>query len=127
MGEYLGVVQRMCYTHGVSWTVETTGEFDKWFESLAAKQQDKVAAGVAILRELGPAARRPVVDSIKSSRHSNMKELRRGTIRVLFAFDPERSALLLVGGDKRDRWESWYAEMIPKADDLFDKHLQRER
>jgi hypothetical protein len=54
-----------------------------------------------------------------------MKELRpRGeTIRVLFAFDPRRSAILLLGGDKRDRWSEWYAEMIPVADRLYEEHL----
>jgi hypothetical protein len=54
-----------------------------------------------------------------------MKELRPrgGFIRILFAFDPRRTAILLVGGDKRDRWSSWYEEMIPVADQLFDEHL----
>lgn len=52
-----------------------------------------------------------------------MKELRTSTTRVLFAFDPARSAILLIGGDKRDRWQQFYAEMIPLADRLFDEHL----
>jgi hypothetical protein len=56
-----------------------------------------------------------------------MKELRRGSLRVLFAFDPDRMALLLVGGDKRNNWEKWYREAIPVADDLFDEHLRRVR
>jgi len=68
-----------------------------------------------------------VVDSIKGSRHSNMKELRAGTLRVLFAFDPSRTAVLLLGGDKRDRWQQWYREAIPEADDLLEEHLQRVR
>ena len=78
-------------------------------------------------REDGPALGRPVVDSIKGSRHSNMKELRAGTLRVLFAFDPSRTAVLLLGGDKRDRWQQWYREAIPEADDLLEEHLQRVR
>lgn len=53
-----------------------------------------------------------------------MKELRAGTIRVLFCFDPRRNAILLIGGDKRDRWEQFYAEMVPVADSLYDEHLE---
>src|SRR6185312_3104860 len=66
---------------------------------------------------------RPLVDTVEGSRHANMKELRASTARVLFAFDPARSAILLIGGDKRDRWQQFYAEMIPLADQLFDEHL----
>ena len=46
-----------------------------------------------------------------------------GTIRILFAFDPRRAAILLLGGDKRDRWQEFYVQMIPLADQLFDEHL----
>ncbi len=52
-----------------------------------------------------------------------MKDLRAGMIRVLFAFDPRRSAILLIGGDKCDRWQEFYERMIPLADELFDEHL----
>jgi hypothetical protein len=109
----------------VSWRIETTAEFDGWVDDLAKDLQDRVAAGVALLREAGPAAGRPLVDSIKGSSHSNMKEMRTGTIRVLFAFDPHRTAILLVGGDKRGQWESWYRRAIPRADRLLDQHLLR--
>jgi len=111
----------------VSWDVETTPGFDSWFESLPQVQQNRIVAVVGLLREQGPALPRPLVDSIKGSRHKNMKELRRGSIRVLFAFDPDRMALLLVGGDKRNNWDRWYREAIPAADDLFDEHLRRVR
>jgi hypothetical protein len=53
-----------------------------------------------------------------------MKELRSGSMRVLFAFDPRRVAILLIGGDKRDEWQDWYEEMIPVADDLYDNHVR---
>jgi hypothetical protein len=84
-----------------------------------------VAIAVEALEERGPALGRPFVDTVKGSRLPNMKELRfRGeSIRVLFAFDPRRSAILLLGGDKRDRWSEWDAEMIPLADHLYDEHL----
>jgi transcriptional regulator with XRE-family HTH domain len=80
---------------------------------------------VEALEERGRALGRPFVDTIKGSRHPNMKELRsRGeTIRVLFAFDPCRSAILLIGGDRWDRWSEWYAEMIPMADRLLRRAL----
>ena len=88
--------------------------------------QGLVGGGELLLRLLeqrGPGLGRPLVDSVKGSRHANMKELRAGTIRVPFAFNPKRTALLLIGGDKRDRWQEFYAQMIPLADDLFDEHL----
>jgi hypothetical protein len=55
-----------------------------------------------------------------------MKELRSrsGNLRVLFAFDPRRTAILLIGGDKTGRWQQWYAKMIPIADDLYDEYLE---
>lgn len=70
------------------------------------------------------------MDSVVGSRHSNMKELRPGStgrsaIRVLFAFDPKRKAVLLVGGDKSGDWKGWYKKNIPIADDRFDEHLER--
>lgn len=111
----------------MSWSTDSTEKFDRWFESLAEEKQDSILAAVSLLEEEGPALGRPVVDSIENSRHSNMKELRRGTLRVLFAFDPSRIAILLVGGDKRGEWNRWYKKAIPEADDLFDDHLQRQR
>lgn len=78
------------------------------------------------MEERGPALGRPIVDGIKSSRHPNMKELipAGGNLRILFAFDPRRTAILLMGGDKTNRWREWYAETVPVADDLYDGHLE---
>ena len=75
--------------------------------------------------ESGPARGRPLVDTIAMSRHANMKELRSpgGFLRILFAFDPRRSAILLIGGNKKGRWASWYRQMVPLADQLYDDHL----
>lgn len=111
----------------MSWEIDSTERFDEWFEALPAKKQQSVVSVVGLLREDGPALGRPAVDSIKGSRHSNMKELRAGTLRVLFAFDPRRTAILLLGDDKRDRWEKWYREAVPEADDLLDAHLRQVR
>ncbi|MGH2974096.1 MAG: type II toxin-antitoxin system RelE/ParE family toxin [Solirubrobacterales bacterium] len=108
----------------MSWEVEPTSEFDSWFADLDPAVQDSIFAAVAVLEDRGPALGRPLVDSVRESRHSNMKELRvRGTIRILFAFDPSRKAILLLGGDKRGR-SDWYDKAIPKADRLFDRHLE---
>lgn len=54
-----------------------------------------------------------------------MKELRPpgGFLRVLFAFDPRRQAILLLGGDKSNDWSGWYERNIPLADDLYDQYL----
>ena len=109
------------------WEVEYTDQFEEWWHSLQDVQQDAVAAAVEILEDSGPSLGRPLVDTIKGSRHSNMKELRPGTtgiLRVLFAFDPRRHAILLIGGDKTGRWHEWYDEILPVADDLYDAHLQ---
>jgi hypothetical protein len=79
------------------------------------------------LRDKGPALGRPLVDTVKASRHRNMKELRPGStgrteVRVLFAFDYERKAILLLGGDKSNDWKGWYKTNIPIADERFEQH-----
>jgi hypothetical protein len=83
-----------------------------------------------ILAEFGPALGRPLVDTIHRSRHRNMEELRPGSkgrseVRILFAFDPRRRAVMLVAGDKSYDWDKWYTRNIKVADDLFDEHLAR--
>jgi hypothetical protein len=107
------------------WQVEFTDQFEQWWDQLSMEEQASIDVTVEVLQERGPGLRRPFVDTVKGSRHANMKELRPrgGFIRILFAFDPRRMAILLLGGDKRDRWRSWYEEMIPVADRLFDEHL----
>jgi hypothetical protein len=109
------------------WEVLYTDEFGAWFETLTEDQQDAVIARVDLLEAEGPALGRPTVDTIAGSRHPNMKELRvskGGAIRILFAFDPRRQAVLLIGGDKRGQWQAWYEKAIPLADDLFDDYLR---
>jgi hypothetical protein len=105
------------------WEVECTDKFDEWFDGIGEEAQEDVALAVEKLEERGPALPRPLVDTVEGSRHSNMKELRSlGTnIRVLFGFDPRRMAILLIGGDKTDRWSEFYEEMIPVADDVCDE------
>ena len=86
--------------------------------------RDPGRAGGRGTAEEGPALGRPLVDRIQGSRIHHLKELRPGSaarseIRVLFAFDPTRSALLLLGGDKAGNWQRWYKENIPVAERLY--------
>ncbi|MGZ2223773.1 type II toxin-antitoxin system RelE/ParE family toxin [Glutamicibacter nicotianae] len=91
-----------------------------------------MVAAIELLEEHGPQLGRPIVDTVLSSRHRNMKELRPGSagrseLRVMFAFDPERSAIMLIAGDKTGNWTRWYKENIPLADGIFDDHLRKLR
>ena len=109
------------------WEVEYTDEFEQWWLDLTQEQQEALDARVMLLAEHGPGLKRPVVGNIEASRHANMKELRTSkgaALRVLFAFDPRRHAILLLGGDKSGEWSDWYEWAVPQADDLYDTHLQ---
>ena len=82
---------------------------------------------VGLLRKLGPQLGRPQADTLKGSKHSNLKELRfradNGVWRVAFAFDPKRRAILLVGGDKAGvSKDKFYRHLIEVADHRFDQH-----
>ena len=85
-----------------------TTEAEAWMLAPDDNDYDAIMARIELLEERGPSLGRPVVDSIEGSRHPNMKELRAGSMRALFAFDPARRAIVLVGGDKRDDWTAWY-------------------
>ncbi|HEY7414099.1 MAG TPA: type II toxin-antitoxin system RelE/ParE family toxin [Ktedonobacteraceae bacterium] len=110
----------------MAWEVEYTDEFDAWWETLTIVQQEAINTAVTLLEASGPGWGRPFVDTISSSRHPNMKELRprRGHLRILFAFDPRRTAILLLGGDKSGRWQEWYEVAIPQAEELYDLYLE---
>jgi len=106
------------------WTILTLPEFDVWFEGLTEREQDGLDAPIRTLEQIGPILGRPYVDTLKDSKHSNMKELRKpgGTLRVLFAFDAKRRAVLLIGGDKSGD-SMFYERMIPIADRLLEEYL----
>jgi len=93
---------------------------------LNPEDANRIAAAFDELERQGPGLGRPFVDSIKGSRHHNMKELRSvgGHLRALFAFDPRRHAIVLLGGDKTNDWHGWYERNIPIADRLYDEHLR---
>ena len=101
-----------------------------WLASLDNDSREQVVAAIELLEDRGPQLGRPIVDTVSSSRHRNMKELRPGSsgrteLRILFAFDPARQAIMLIAGDKSGNWKQWYAHNIPRADDLFDEHVRR--
>jgi hypothetical protein len=114
----------------VAWEVEYTDEFEAWWTSLGEDEQVEVSAKVELLEEHGPNLPRPHADVITSSRHANMKELRGKVagrhLRVLYAFDPRRTALLLIGGDKTGD-AKWYDRLVPLADELLDRHIAQLR
>jgi hypothetical protein len=112
----------------MAWDVEYTDQFEAWWNDLSDAEQAEINAKVDLLQEHGPSLTRPHSDVITTSRHSHMKELRGKVherhLRVLYAFDPRRTALLLIGGDKTGD-SKWYQKFVPVADDLFDRHLAR--
>jgi hypothetical protein len=112
------------------WEVELTDEFERWWQSLTPDEQESLAASVELLRQVGPQLARPHADVLKGSKHANMKELRTQhqgrPLRTLFAFDPRRCAILLIGGDKTGD-DRFYERMIPLADQLYDQHLEKLR
>ena len=111
----------------MEWDVEYTDEFEEWWNELTVDEQEDVAAKLMVLQQVGPALRRPHSDVIAMSRHSNMKELiiqhAGRPYRVLYAFDPRRSAILLIGGDKTGD-KRWYEKYVPVADRLYGEHLK---
>ncbi|BBK43638.1 toxin RelE [Allostella vacuolata] len=110
----------------MGWCAEYTNEFGVWWDSLSEAEQVSVDAHVRKLEQRGPSLPFPYSTGIKGSRHSHMRELRIQSggkpLRVFYAFDPRRMAILLIGGDKTgDR--RFYDRMIPIADALYDEHL----
>ena len=111
----------------MTWEVEYTEEFERWWSLLDEYEQRSVAASVELLRETGPRLGRPHVDTLRGSNHAHMKESRTQhqgrPFRTLFAFDPRRTAILLIAGDKTGD-DRFYEQMIPLADRLYDEHLE---
>jgi hypothetical protein len=110
----------------IGYTVNASDEFAEWWSGLEEPLQDTIAAHIGLLEAYGPQLGRPYADTLYDSALSNLKELRvqhQGKpYRILFAFDPLREALLLVGGNKEgDR--RWYRKMIPLAEAIFKRHL----
>ena len=111
----------------MEWLVEYTDEFEEWWNTLSEAEQEDIAAVVQLLETKGPQLPFPYSSGINSSRHQHMRELRiqhaGKPYRTLYAFDPRRSAILLLGGDKTGD-ERWYEVNVPLADDLYDIHIE---
>lgn len=117
---------------GQQWEVEYTDELGTWWEGLNESEQESIDVSVRLLEERGPSLGFPHTSGISGSRHAHMRELRvqhaGRPYRILYAFDPLRHAILLLGGDKTGD-NRWYETHIPLADRLYDAHvttLQRE-
>lgn len=118
------------------WTIE----YDyiiPWLDQLDTDSVASVFAALEVLQEQGPSLGRPLVDTLKGTKVSNLKELRPASsgsseIRILFAFDPSRKAIMLLGGDKskgksgRTKWSGWYKHAIPEAEAIWQDHLKKQ-
>jgi hypothetical protein len=111
----------------VTWDVEGTEEFADWFAGLTDDEQVAVGRVVELLAEHGSVLPYPYSSGVTTSRHRHMRELRIQVAgrpyRVLYAFDPRRTAILLLGGDKTGE-ERWYEVNVPRADALYDEHVR---
>lgn len=115
----------------MEWEIELHEEVDRWFTFLCASDPvtaDRVEEAIDTLAREGPTLGRPLVDRIKGGRLHNLKELRPASagateIRILFAFDPVRRAILLVAGDKAGSWRRWYDVNVPIAEQRYEEHV----
>ncbi len=111
----------------MTWEVEYTDEFGEWWRELSEGQQDAVAARVELLMEHGTNLPYPFSSDIRSTRHGVMRELRAQSggrpLRVFYAFDPRRTSILLIRGDKTSS-DRFYEEYVPVAYGLYDEHLE---
>lgn len=120
----------MVYTLGV-WEVVLLARVEEWFLELCLSDPttaNRVMEALDHLADVGPGLGRPLVDRIHGSRLHNLKELRPGStrrteIRLLFVFDVEREAVILVAGDKAGQWSRWYKENIPVAERRYEDYL----
>ena len=113
----------------MTWSVQFHADFAREADVLSDAVRIELIAGIRLLEQFGPSLGRPTVDTLSGSKHANMKELRfradGGVWRIAFAFDPERAAILLVGGDKSGGSSGrFYMGMIKRADARFDQHLE---
>ncbi len=110
----------------MTWEVEYTNEFEQWWLGLSLLEQESVSASVRLLEMFGPGLRFPHTSDIRGARHGHIRELRTQhqgrPLRTLYAFDPRRTAILLIGGDKKGA-DRWYERYLPLAERLYDEYL----
>ena len=114
------------HTSPAAWEVEFTDEFGAWWARLSEGAQEDIDTCVRVLERKGPHLGYPYSSDVRGAKHANLRELRvqhaGRHYRVLYAFDPRRTAILLIGGDKTGN-SRWYDEYVPVADRLSDEHL----
>ena len=113
----------------MKWEVRVSSEVERWISSIDQPTRDALFSSVNLLQEFGPNLGRPYVGKISGSKLKNLKELRHlsntsGHFRVLFAFDPDRNAILLIAGDKTGQWNKWYKKHIPIAEQIYQARLE---
>jgi hypothetical protein len=116
----------------MEWEINFYGQFFEEFKAYPDDVKREMLAKMNLLGGYGPALGRPHADTLKGSRHANMKEMRfdaaNGVWRVAFAFDPDRKGILLVAGDKAGMSQTkFYKKLIKTADARFDQHLKGEK
>ena len=120
----------------MEWEILMTSQVEQFLDDLYdtdRRSHQLVNQAILVLERNGPAEGRPLVDSVTASRVANMKELRppsagASEVRILFVFDPWRSAVLLIAGDKSGQWKQWYRAAIPQAEQLYEDYLaEREK
>ena len=113
----------------MEWEIIISEEYESWFNELSQKHKIAIATDLEVLRNLGPTLGRPYADQIKGSKFNNLKELRTKVpghvYRSLFAFDPERYAVILSGGDKKGKnQKKFYKRLIAQAEIIFETYLK---
>lgn len=111
----------------MAWDVEYTDEFEAWWIDLDEGEQIDIDAVVGILEEKGPHLPYPYSSDVRGTRYGSIRELRiqhKGKpYRILYAFDPRRTAILLIGG-KKAGGQRWYEKYVPLAEKIYEKHLK---
>ena len=114
----------------MAWQIEFADEFEAWWNTLTEDEQASVKSSMELLEARGPALGFPHSMGIHGSKHGHMRELRTQSdghpLRTIYAFDPRRMAVLLIGGDKTGDGR-WYGVHVPIADRLYDTHLEQLR
>lgn len=115
----------------MAWTIILLSEVTEWFEQLDQDSAEQVTAALDLLERHGPALGRPLVDTLRGTALPHLKELRPGSagsseVRILFAFDPARQAILLTAGNKAGRWKTWYEQHVPIAEERYRRWLSGE-
>jgi hypothetical protein len=123
----LDSISPICYIC-IVWEVLHTPEFENWYLNQDEDAKTHILRDIKILSEIGPSLGRPLVDTLKNSKISNLKELRVQSngrpFRIFFLFDPKRNAVILIGGNKKGI-KKFYETMIAIAENIYTRYLRR--